>query len=371
MLGLNKKEIENIDKILIGLIATILLMSCAAVYSASYDAQAGVILDFYDKQVVWVCLGFVIFLIFSWIGHNRFIKYLPVLYVLACVALFFVLLMPPIMGARRWLLIGGLRLQPSEFFKIVWVLTLARMFVSYDDKKLGFKDILAKVPPVLVPFILVFLQPDLGTAGSFLVIWGIVILFIGIKKGPAIFAAVSASISLPVLWNFFMHDYQRKRVLTFLDPEKDPFGSGYHVIQSKIGIGSGGIWGKGFLEGTQSHLKFIPERHTDFIFSVVAEEGGLFGATIVVLLFLFLITRIIIISIETRDASSKVLCVAVASFIFFQFLLNSAMTMGMMPVVGKPMPLFSYGGSSLLTFMAMLGLVNSVAMRKYNPIGQN
>jgi rod shape determining protein RodA len=371
MLGLNRKEIENIDKVLIALVAAILVMSCTAVYSASFDAQADVIRGFYEKQVVWVILGFITFLIFSWIGHNRFIKYTPIFYVIACVALIFVLLMPPIMGARRWLLLGSFRLQPSEFFKIVWVLTLARMFVTYDEKKLGFKDILSKVPLLLPPFVLVFLQPDLGTAGSFLVIWGIVILFIGIKRGPAIFAVASASVLLPVMWNFFMHDYQRQRVLTFLDPEKDPFGSGYHVIQSKIGIGSGGIWGKGFLEGTQSHLKFIPERHTDFIFSVVAEETGLIGASLVVLVFLFLIARIIVISIEARDASSKVLCVGVASYIFFQFFVNSAMTMGMMPVVGIPMPIFSYGGSSLLTFMAMLGLVNSVAMRKYNPIGQN
>ncbi|MCD8567560.1 MAG: FtsW/RodA/SpoVE family cell cycle protein, partial [Geovibrio sp.] len=150
------------------------------------------------------------------------------------------------------------------------------------------------------------------------------------------FAAVSAAVFLPVMWMFFLKDYQRQRVMTFLDPEKDPFGSGYHVIQSKIGIGSGGIWGKGFMEGTQSHLKFIPERHTDFIFSVVAEETGLVGAAIVICMFLFMIVRVLSISMETREASGKVICVAVAAYIFFQFFVNSAMTMGIMPVVGIP-----------------------------------
>jgi rod shape determining protein RodA len=369
MLGLKKKEIENIDKALVTIIAIVLTMSCAAVYSASFDAQADVIRDYYEKQVLWVVLGFAVFFFISWVGHQRLVKYLPVLYVLGCAALFFVLLMPPIMGARRWIIIGGSRIQPSEFFKFIWVLTLARMFISYDDLKLGFKDIFIKILPLLPPFILIFLQPDLGTAGSFLVIWGIVILFIGIKRIPFVFAAVSAAVFLPVMWMFFLKDYQRQRVMTFLDPEKDPFGSGYHVIQSKIAIGSGGIWGKGFMEGTQSHLKFIPERHTDFIFSVVAEETGLVGASIIICMFLFMIVRVLSISMETREASGKVICVAVAAYIFFQFFVNSAMTMGIMPVVGIPLPIFSYGGSSLLTFMAMLGLVNSVAMRKYNPIG--
>jgi rod shape determining protein RodA len=314
-------------------------------------------------------MGIAVFVAVSWIGHRRFVKYLPVLYVLGCVTLVFVLLMPPIMGARRWIIIAGLRIQPSEFFKFIWVVTMARMFVTFDTDKLGFKDIFMKALPVLPPFVLIFLQPDLGTAGSFLVIWGMVILFIGIKRLPFWFSVTSFSILIPVMWTFFLKSYQKQRVLTFLNPEKDPFGSGYHVIQSKIGIGSGGLWGKGFLDGTQSHLKFIPERHTDFIFSVVAEETGLVGASIIICVFLFMIIRIMSISLECREASGKVICVAAASFIFFQFFVNTAMTMGMMPVVGIPMPIFSYGGSSLITFMAMLGLVNSVAMRKYDQIG--
>lgn len=369
MLGLNQKEIENIDKVLVGTIFLVLAMSCTAVYSASFDAQANVIRDYYEKQIIWIILGFITFFVISLIGHRRLVKYLPFFYVAGCLILIIVLLMPPIMGARRWLIIGGMRIQPSELFKFIWVLTLARMFVSFDNMKLGFKDIFMKVLPLIPPFVLIFLQPDLGTAGSFLVVWVIVILYIGIKRTPFIFTVVSGLILAPVLWMFFMKEYQRQRVMTFLDPEKDPFGSGYHVIQSKIGIGSGGIWGKGFMEGTQSHLKFIPERHTDFIFSVVAEETGLVGASLVILVFLFMIVKILNISFETREASGKIICVAVAAYIFFQFFVNAAMTMGIMPVVGIPMPIFSYGGSSLLTFMAMLGLVNSVAMRKYTPVG--
>ena len=167
-----------------------------------------------------------------------------------------------------------------------------------------------------------------------------------------------------------MKDYQKKRVITFLNPEKDPFGAGYHVIQSKIAIGSGGLTGKGFLHGTQSHLNFLPERHTDFIFSLINEEFGLMGGAIIILLFGMLIYRILSIGNTLKEPTAKVLCVAVASFIFFQFFVNAAMVLGLMPVVGIPMPFMSYGGSSLLTIMSMLGMVNSASMRRYDNIAE-
>jgi rod shape determining protein RodA len=165
-----------------------------------------------------------------------------------------------------------------------------------------------------------------------------------------------------------MKVYQRKRVLTFLNPEKDPFGSGYHIIQSKIAIGSGGLSGKGFLHGTQSHLNFLPERHTDFIFSLINEEFGLIGGVAIIILFGILIFRILIISNILKEPTAKLLCISVVSFIFFQFFVNAAMVLGLMPVVGIPMPFMSYGGSSLLTIMSMLGIVNSASMRRFDNI---
>ncbi len=237
--------------------------------------------------------------------------------------------------------------------------------MDFSTKKMGLFKILKKALFLIAPFILVYLQPDLGTALTFIVVFGMVVLYLGITKATLVLLVVSISLAAPVMWNF-MHDYQKKRVITFLNPESDPFGSGYHIIQSKIGIGSGGLTGKGYMEGTQSHLKFIPERHTDFIFSVVNEEFGLLGGTVIIALFALLLSRILIIGINQKEPSGKILCIAITGFLFFQFVVNSYMVVGMMPVVGIPMPFVSYGGSSIISFFAMLGLVNSVHLKRFS-----
>jgi rod shape determining protein RodA len=271
------------------------------------------------------------------------------------------------MGAQRWLNIGGFRFQPSEFYKIIWCIVLARIFRDFSFEKLGFITIFKKVTLLIPPFLLIFFQPDLGTALIFVAVWGIVLLFRGVKRSTFLVGFTSILIAIPILWSH-MKGYQKKRVITFLDPEKDPFGAGYHVIQSKIAVGSGGIFGKGFLQGTQSHLNFLPERHTDFIYSLINEEFGLIGGGIVILLFILLIYRVLTISMQVKEPVAKLICISVVAFIFFQFYVNAAMTLGLMPVVGIPMPFISYGGSSLLTFMSMLGIVNSIAMRKYDAV---
>lgn len=367
MLKLNSKHIENIDWLLTFIVVALLVVSVIAIYSAGYDPETGVSKSFYQKQIYWSFIGLATYLFFSLIGHRRMVKFGYVFYVIGLLALIVVLMKGYIgMGSRRWIAFGSLRIQPSEIFKFIWVLTLSRIFIDMDGIKLGLFDILKKSILIIPPFILIFLQPDLGTAGTFFIIWGMVLMVVGIQRATFIMIIVSMLLAMPVMWAK-MKPYQKKRVITFLNPEKDPFGSGYHVIQSKIGIGSGGLTGKGYLKGTQSHLKFIPERHTDFIFSVVAEEFGLMGAGVIIILFLFLILRIIFVSVNAREPAGKIICVATASFVFFQFFVNVSMTIGMMPVVGIPMPLVSYGGSSLVTFMAMFGLVNGVSMRRFDP----
>lgn len=364
--NLDRKHLENIDFMLFLTMVVITSIGVVAIYSAGYDPVTSTVKNYYVRQIYWLVIGYMLFFIFSAIGHKKLVKYAYVFYILGILVLLAVLIMGHVgMGARRWIALGGLRIQPSEVFKFIWVIFLARLYLELGREKHGMIGIMRKLIWVLPPFALVFLQPDLGTAGTFLAIWGMLLLLIGIRRTTMLVIIVSMVLAAPVLWSQ-MKPYQKKRVVTFLNPEKDPFGSGYHVIQSKIAIGSGGLTGKGFLQGTQSHLKFIPERHTDFIFSVIAEEFGLVGSLVIISLFMILLLRIMRVSMNAKEPAGKLICIGVSGFIFFQFYVNLAMTAGMMPVVGIPMPLVSYGGSSLLTFMSMLGLVNGVAMRRFD-----
>ena len=364
--NLDRKHLENFDFTLFLTMVVITVIGVVAIYSAGYDPVSSTIKNYYVRQIYWLAIGYVMFFVFSTVGHKRLVKYSFFLYIIGITVLVAVLIMGHVgMGAKRWIAFGGLRIQPSEVFKFIWVVFLARIFLDISQNKFGMLGILRKMIWVIPPFTLVFLQPDLGTAGTFIAIWGMVLLVIGIKRMTMLVIIISMVCAAPVLWSQ-MKPYQKKRVVTFLNPEKDPFGSGYHVIQSKIAIGSGGLTGKGFLKGTQSHLKFIPERHTDFIFSVIAEEFGLVGSLVIIVLFMVLLLRIMLVSMNAKEPAGKLICFGVSGFIFFQFYVNLAMTAGMMPVVGIPMPLVSYGGSSLLTFMSMLGLVNGVAMRRFD-----
>ncbi len=368
MLGvkLDRKHIENFDVFLLVIIFLITTIGVLAIYSAGFDPVDGKVRTFYLKQIYFLLMGYFLYMAFSIIGYKKLVKYSYILFILGIAVLFAVLIMGHVgKGATRWISLGGLKIQPSEFFKFVWVIMLARLFLDFSMSKFGMLDLMKKILWVIPPFLLVFLQPDLGTAGTFLAVWGIVVIFLGIKRVTFIIIITSLFFAAPILWTH-MKPYQKQRVVTFLNPEADPFGSGYHVIQSKIAIGSGGLMGKGFMKGTQSHLKFIPERHTDFIFAVIAEEFGFVGGSTVVVLFLLLVTRIIYIGVNSKEAAGKLVCIASGGFFFFQFFVNLSMTVGMMPVVGIPMPMVSYGGSSLITFMSILGLVNSVAMRRFD-----
>lgn len=363
---IDRKHLENFDFSLFLTMLVITVIGVVAIYSAGYDPVSSTFKKYYARQIYWLILGYIMFFAFSAVGHKRLVKYSYILYVLGVLVLVAVLVMGQVgMGAQRWIVIGGMRIQPSEVFKFIWVIFLARLYLEISREKHGMIEIMKKFIWVIPPFALVFLQPDLGTAGTYLVVWGMVLMVIGIRRITLFIIITSLVFAAPVLWSQ-MKPYQKKRVVTFMNPEKDPFGSGYHVIQSKIAIGSGGLTGKGFLKGTQSHLKFIPERHTDFIFSVIAEEFGLVGSLVIIILFMILLIRIMLVSLNAKEPAGKLICIGVSSYIFFQFYVNLAMTAGMMPVVGIPMPLVSYGGSSLITFMSMLGIVNGIAMRRFD-----
>jgi rod shape determining protein RodA len=371
MFQIDKRLFKSFDLYLSGIVFLILLVGWIAVYSASFEPSENRFNSFYIKQLYWLLLGIFVYIFFSFFNYKHLIKWNLLLYVAGLILLLLVLIIGHVgMGAQRWINIGGFKFQPSEFFKIIFILMMPKIYNDFDQKLLGFFDVFKKFVLVIPPFVMVFLQPDLGTAMVFLAVWGILLLFRGVKVKVIILFVLLGSLLVPIAWEK-LHDYQKDRVLTFLSPERDPYGSGYHVIQSRIAIGSGGIFGKGFLKGSQSHLKFLPERHTDFIFALINEEFGFMGGSFVILLFAGLIFRICYLAHKTKEFSGKIVSLSVAALIFFQFFVNAGMTLGLLPVVGIPMPLVSYGGSALLTFMTLLGIVNSIAIRKYDSPGDS
>ena len=265
-------------------------------------------------------------------------------------------------GAQRWLDFGPLRFQPSELMKLALPMVTA-MYLSKASMPPAIKSVFVVLLFIAAPVLLVAKQPDLGTA-LLIAVSGVAVLFVaGISwKFLTAFALAGLS-SAPVVWNL-MHDYQKRRVLTFLDPEQDPLGSGYHVIQSKIAIGSGGLYGKGWLNGTQSHLEFLPERSTDFVFAVFCEEFGLIGALVLVGIYLFIIARGLYISMQARHLYGKLLGVGIIAGFFVYIAVNMGMVSGQLPVVGIPLPLISHGGTSMMTIMAGFGILMAVQTHK-------
>ncbi|SDE18126.1 MULTISPECIES: rod shape-determining protein RodA [Kordiimonas] len=269
------------------------------------------------------------------------------------------------MGGQRWLDIGFMRLQPSELMKIAVVMALARYFHgrNYDQSR-SLRSLFVPVMLMLVPVALVYRQPDLGTA-LMIVMGGMAILFLaGLPAWLFIAAGVAVSAAVPIVWQF-LRDYQKDRVLTFLNPEADPLGAGYQITQSKIALGSGGMTGKGFLGGTQSQLNFLPEMKTDFIFTVLAEEFGLIGAVITLLLYGIVLGYGLLMGLGCRSQFGRLMAGGMSITLFLYVMINVAMVMGLMPVVGVPLPMISYGGSAMLTWMIAYGLILSVAIHRH------
>jgi len=273
------------------------------------------------------------------------------------------------MGAQRWLPLGPFSFQPSELGKLFMIVALAKYFAD-DGITRGhtLRQLVKPAALVLVPVLLVVKQPDLGTGMMFLFIFCALAVAAGVRFKSFIYLVISSAIAMPVAWSFFwghLKDYQKKRLLVFISPDVDPSGAGYHIIQSKIAIGSGMLTGKGYLNGTQSQLSFLPERHTDFIFSVVSEEFGFAGSLFVLLLFLFIILWGIETANRAKDRFGSLLAVGCVAMIFFHVVINIGMTVGIMPVVGVPLPLVSYGGTSALTTLIALGLLLNVNLRRF------
>ncbi len=288
------------------------------------------------------------------------------LYILSILTLVVVIVAgKTVAGSRRWLPLGPLSFQPAELAKIAVILALATYFNRRPRlEAMGLKDLVIPGLLVLVPVALIIKQPDLGSGILLALVAGSMILFVGVRWRTLAGLALSMALCSPVVW-MLLKAYQRQRVLTFVNPEKDPLGAGYHILQSMIAVGSGQFWGKGFLRGTQSQLYFLPEQHTDFVFSVFAEEWGFVGSTVLLLLFAGLALWGLRVARDCKDRFGHFLALGVTALIFWQIFVNLCMVTGVMPVVGIPLPLFSYGGSSLVTTLLGLGFLFNIRMRRY------
>lgn len=318
------------------------------------------------KQLIWFCAG-IVFMVLSFLFNYKFLdRWAHTIYAVCILLLISVLFFGKyVSGSRRWLMIGPLSIQPSELIKIVVIIILAHYYSRHAYTR-GFtlRELFKPTVLVIIPFLLIVRQPDLGTALLVLLIAGSMTVFVKIEKRAVLSIIGFCTIIIPLVW-FFLKAYQKRRILTFLNPDRDPLGAGYHIIQSKIAIGSGMMTGKGYLKGTQNALSFLPEQHTDFIFSVFAEEWGFTGSLIVILIFLILIIWALNIAYGCRDPFGTILAVGISAMIFWQVVVNIGMVMGLMPVVGIPLPFISYGGSSIVTVMISIGFLINISMRRF------
>ena len=323
-------------------------------YSASNQS-----LDVINKQTIRICIAFLTMFLFAQIPPANYRTWAPWIFGAGVFLLFIVLAIGVIgKGAQRWLNLWLFQFQPSELMKIAIPMMLA-WYLHEKPLPPSMNTLLMLLIIIGVPAVLIAKQPDLGTALLVSFAGFSVILLAGISGRWLMSFIALAAIGAPILWHF-MHDYQRDRVLTFLNPEHDPLGAGYHIIQSKIAIGSGGIFGKGWLNGTQSHLQFLPEHATDFIFAVCGEEFGLIGSVILLCIYSFIAGRGLYISREAQDTFSRLLAGGISLTFFISAFINMGMVTGILPVVGLPLPLVSYGGTSLITLVASLGILMSI-----------
>lgn len=346
-----QKLLRSIDFTLLSLVIGLLSIGLVTLYSAS-SGNIHLVL----KQLSHAGLGFSIMFALAITAHANIKDFAPIVYFVGNLLLVAVLALGFISkGAQRWLGVGGLHIQPSELMKIFLPLCLC-WFFDHREYPPRIKTICIGFLVTFIPFFLVYKQPDLGTAIVLLSLAAIAILLAGISRKFITIITLSLAGSLPLLWQH-MHDYQKKRVLTFLNPESDPLGAGYHIMQSKIAIGSGGIWGKGFMQGTQAHLNFLPEHTTDFIFAVIAEEFGFIGCATVVLLVLAITLRMVQLSKRALPGFCHNACICFAGLFFISAIVNMAMVVGLLPVVGIPLPFISYGGSNMLITCSSIGIV--------------
>ncbi len=365
---MDRRLIENFDWSIIWVLFAIISIGLLSIYSALYvQIQAHPTNNLFLRQLVWLAVGMMVMCCSLFIDYQKLRSLSPWIYGSVLLLLVLVLVAgKEVNGSRRWIEIAGFQFQPSEFMKVVIVLQLAGYFSSQDVP--GYPSLGKLILPVcftIAPVLLVLAEPDLGTAISILAISTTIIFYVGIRWKYLAIGALSILPFIMPIWEHALKPYQKRRILILLRPDLDPLGAGYHIRQSKIAIGSGMLWGKGFLNGTQNKLHFLPEKHTDFIFSVWAEEWGFVGSAVLILLFCLLIFLTLRVAGRSRDRYGSLIVVGMSAYILWQAIINIGMVIGLLPVVGITLPFVSYGGSSLITLCLAVGMIENVSMRRY------
>ena len=363
---LDRRLVQNFDWVLLLLLLLLAAISILNLYSATYATRDVGGSQVFFKQIYWFLIGFFVFLLMTTFNYYALERLAYPAYILMVALLVLVLLLGKVTsGSQRWLSLGPVSFQPSELAKIAMVIVLAKFFSEKRGHQ-GYRlrDLWQPLLLIAAPSVLILKEPDLGTALLLIVVCFSMILFVKVYWKSLMVLLLSALCVAPFIW-LNLKSYQRMRILTFLRPDMDPFGAGYHINQSKIAIGSGLLWGKGFLNGTQTRLHFLPEQHTDFALSVLAEEWGFIGSVILLLIYLFLILWGLNIAKVSKDRFGSIMAVGIVALIFWQVVINVGMVTGLLPVVGIPLLLFSYGGSSLISTMAGMGLLMNISMRRF------
>jgi rod shape determining protein RodA len=397
---------RDFDLQLLSAVLLLCLIGIVAIYSATQIDQPS-LSGLWQKQLLSLGLGLLLMAVTVAVPFRYFEAFAWPMYIFSIILLAAVMFAPPVMKAHRWIIIGGFRFQPSELAKLATVFVLAKILSAHDFSLDKFWKLLVPMGLVLLPAALVLAEPDLGTSLAFAALFLTMVFWQGLSFGNFFFMvspvlSMVAVVSMPswigfmvlmaaafwffkvqfkyalpiFLTNIFIGSlapavwfglkvYQRKRILTFINPDLDPRGAGWHVLQSKIAVGSGGLLGKGFLQGTQKKLSFLPEQHTDFIFSTFAEEFGFIGVLIVLSLFAWLLFRGIIIARQARNRFASFTAIGIIAVIGFHVFLNVGVTLGIMPVTGIPLPFLSYGGTSLITMLVMTGILLNIGLRRY------
>jgi rod shape determining protein RodA len=362
----DRRLLMHFDWVLLLLLIFIGAMSVLNLYSATYPVRNEEGTQIFVKQVYWYLIGFGVLLMMTTFDYHHLLRLAYPAYFFSVILLILVLAIGDVRsGSQRWLHLGGFTFQPAELMKITLVILLAKF---YEDRsqinEFRLRDLWQPLAFIAVPCLLIVKEPDLGTALTVLIVSFSVILFAKLKWRSLATLVIGCLLPAPFLWSM-LKEYQQRRILIFLNPEMDPLGAGYHINQSKIAIGSGMAWGKGFLKGTQTRLHFLPEQHTDFAFSVLAEEWGFLGAMVLLLLFVFLIFWGLNIAKNSKDKFGALIALGVVSIVFWQLAINVSMATGLIPVVGIPLSLLSYGGSSIISLMAGMGLLMNISMRRF------
>ncbi len=369
MLNIDRRLLANFDWVILGTAVLLSLIGIMTIFSATRPLGGGEHPTYYIKQIYWLLIGLAAMFAVVSVDYAWLNRYSYAIYGTGIVLLVAVLVAGKAgLGATRWLSLGPISFQPSDLFKIAFIITLAH-WMSRLKGAMSVRDLIFSFGMfTLVPLLLIIKQPDLGTGIILLTMFTLLTLTKGVEKKVVAVAVVVAVISVPFLGNIFwdeLKDYQKKRIVAFVQPNIDPEGVSYHINQSKVAIGSGGMTGKGYLKGTQGPFRFLPEKHTDFVFSVFAEEWGFAGSFLLLMIYLVLIMKGINIAMRAKDAFGSLLALGITFMFTLYVFINIGMTVGIMPVVGIPLPFMSYGGTSLVTNFIAAGILISIRARRF------